>query len=56
MICPKCNSIIDNNSTFCSNCGKRLNTTDLLKSFVGKNYLEILNSTFSVPAALRCCT
>lgn len=52
MICPKCNSIIDNNSTFCSNCGKRLNTTDLLKSFVGKNYLEILNSTFSVPAAL----
>ena len=49
MICPKCHTSIEKNSTFCKNCGSKIKEEIYLKSFLGKRYND---ESFNIPAAL----
>ena len=49
MICPKCHTNIEKNSTYCKFCGSRIRNEKYLKSFLGNKYND---ESFSIPASL----
>ena len=49
MICPKCHTNIEKNSTYCKFCGSKITDEEYLKSFLGNKYN---NESFSIPASL----
>ena len=49
MICPKCHTNIEKNSTYCKFCGSKITDEEYLKSFLGNKYN---NETFTITHSL----